>query len=734
MISLPVFKVGKIVLMSVINAKSNIFYSESERLLVINSEPLPNHTYQVETDDTSVYTMKMVGDSLRLVDKTGHEKLRVKPRKLKRSRSDDCPQTDSIINWIHRRCPDIEQLDYLFDPCNTTNEQIIIKGYVQSGKTSFMLCSALKYMFGSSCMSSEIVLRDSIGDSTQIQARLRDMKSNIKDYLMSENISTEVDFAVVGDRIPLDEFNAAMNGINPKIFVVLGNRSQLRRVNVMLKKVATPKYAVFIDEADSNDTGDNYRKNEMTIIKESASRLFYISATILEIGLRDTENGGDGSVYMLRDVPHYMGIEKLIHRRLGDVAKPSNRKCDDPFENDPNMRNFISMFEETEPHHVEFLDSFHPQHCLISCGAVIVPQKKLFNFISEHDIVVILYNGHGIDMYHRSLDGEKIRMKTGGGRTVTGGECKWRPGAHSFGQSIGVSNALQWLKDNGGVAKFPRIITISGKLAGRGISFVSEDYGRYLGSFYNTTSPKWIGWRLTSMYYIPSKQTSQPNLMQCVGRVCCVVRDNIPTHIYANDEVLMDLRKAYWTQEELVIRARQLQEGNDIKIGEAMNQVKMKNVKLSKRRLTINGVKGLHPENILEWFQEDDGFEIDDTYEKQMDVDDGWDLKSTSIMAQHATTDVINMSMEEWTRLTTKMFAIWAKDSSNIAGFMNNLDPEKTYMKSEMNELCVHNNVRMGDVIDDNTGKSNKYGGIIRRLSGKYELHPELVTSFKLNF
>jgi hypothetical protein len=650
---------------------------------------------------------------------------RIKSESKKRSRTDD-DKTDPIINWLDKRCPDMRNLPHLFN-LDYEKEHIIIKGYVQSGKTSFMLCSALKYKFGPSSMSSIIVLRDAVGDSAQIASRLRDMKETLKEYLHGQNISEEIDFTVLGDKTSSVEFDAAMSGINPQIFVILGNSSQLGRINKLMKKVKSPKVAVFIDEADSNDTGKNHRTDEMTRLKESASRVFYISATILEIGLRDDDN----SVYMLEDVPHYMGIEKLIHRPLAENAFPNNRKDDVPFENDPNMEGFISMFEKLEPHCVDFLETYHPQHCLISCGAVIVPQQKLFKFISERDITVLIYNGNGVELYHRSLDGEQIRMKNGNGRFINSDVCKWRHGAHSFGKTFSISNVLQWLKDNGGVERFPRIITISGKLAGRGISFVSDDYGRYLGEFLKNSPPKWVGWRLTSMYYVPAACTNQPNLMQCAGRVCCIVRDNIPTHIYSTDDALVDLRKAYWTQEELVIRAKKLQEGDDINIGDAMHQIKMTNTKLSKRSITINGAKRLRTTNIIDSDEYDGGFEIEDTYDRPPLVDHGWGILSSSIKVRE---EIVNMSNEEWTRLTKKMFPAWSGDSSNIAGFMESLDPDKFYTKSEMKELCLHNGIRLGDVMIDKTGKSNKYGSIIIRLSGKYILYPELVESYKLNF
>lgn len=724
------------------NVSNSIFYSNSDNIMVINKEPLPNRVYKIKTNNGN-YTVKVVGDkiNMRCVGKPEIQVSHFTERKI------DTEQMDKIVKWVHSKSPDVEKLGYMFENLEH-RDIVIIKGYVQSGKTSFMLCSAIKYMFGPCSMSSIIVLRDANGDSVQIKRRLREMKINITEYLNSENLVDEIDITVLNHASNIGEIKAAMNGSNPKIFIVLGNGSQLRKLNTLIKKVTYRKYAVFIDEADSNDTGENYRKGEIDILKDNASKIFYISATILEIGLREPDIDSEdekevdveeNKIYMLQQVPNYMGIEKLTQIPLREKANPNNRKDSNPFENDPNIIGFVTRFEKFQPHYVEMLNSHHPQHCLISCGNVIEPQKKLFKFISSYNIAVILFNGKGVDLYHKSIQHEKICIKTDSGRMVKSSSCKWLCGAHSFGQSISVSDAIQWLKDNGGVCKFPRIITISGKLAGRGISFVSSDYGRYLNCFRDGSYPNWIGWRLTSMYYIPSKHTNQPNLMQGVGRVCCICRDNIITNLYACDEVLMDVRRAYWTQEELVVRARKIQTGvpDDISILEAMNSVKLKNIKLSKRRLTVNGVKRIKAENTLEWYEEDNGFDIQTTYESNNQFDKYSDPESwpTSIDNKYLGLDILKNTEDEITRLVDKMFKLWCKRSStNISEFMHNLDPDKTYTKYEISELCLNTGIRIADVVSDKTGKSHKYGDILNKNGMTYCLRSELVEAYKHYF
>jgi hypothetical protein len=639
-------------------------------------------------------------------------------------------QNIEVTKWLETKCPDIISVS------EYEERKIIVKGYVQSGKTTFMLCNAVRYLMNG--VSSVIVLRNATGDQTQIKLRLRGLQEELKE--------------LTGESIDLCPNTSCIDSGAPGLFVVIGNSSRLLSLNKDLRKHPNFNFALFVDEADSNDTGSNKRTDELYFLKEKAIKMFFISATILDISLAKADEEPvvidltideeaealsedlpeePQRVHMLCEVPHYMGIEKLVHRTLPEEALPCNKKDDDPFELDPNLAPFIEKWKGFEPHHLKLFSQFHPQHCLLSCGTVIRCQQNMFvRCARDADSVVILYNGDGIDLYHKSLVGDSIVLVVDGGRKVTGGKkCSWFDGAHSFNKNVGISEMLGWLKRNGGVDKFPRIITISGKLAGRGISFVSDDYGKYLRSFGSDGIPDIIGWRLTSMYYIPSRLTSQPNLMQAIGRVCCICRDNIPTYIYTNEDVFSDIRKAYWTQEELVARSRKIQGELSVSISDAMNQVQMNISKLSKRRLTVSGAKRIPKDNVVPWFEDDGGFQIEDVYNTG-DVCDEWEFKpnpSREFMA-------LETGLEEFERLTQKMFPLWSTSDSMISSFMHKVDPDKTYTTSEIKEHCLHEGIRLNDVVSDASGRSHKYGSIFRREKGGYKMYAELVTDYKKYF
>lgn len=362
-------------------------------------------------------------------------------------------------------------------------------------------------------------------------------------------------------------------------------------------------------------------------------------------------------------------------------------------------------------------------------------------------IAVLLYNGDGVDLYHPSLKEDTIRIPYLSGKYTDSSKCTWYRDAYTFNNKVGISSVIQWLKDNGGVDRFPRIIVISGRLAGRGISFTSRDYGKYLNSFKNGKKPDWMGWRLTGMYYTPSKHTNQPNLIQGAGRVCCIVRDNMSTYVYTNKEVFSDIRKAYWTQEELISRARQIQNdaGDDTEmcLCDAIDKIVMRRDKLSKRSLTLQEVKRLPKSNIV--MGNDNGFSMKDTYNNYVQ-DDGREVWESSFEVDF--TPEVNeddlpdeLSIYEFKRLTEKMFITWSKPytETKIARFMRELDPEKVFTAEEFKAYCDEHQILINLVTNIRVGKKEHghgFGTIIRKNKEDvtYQLYPELVDSFNHYF
>lgn len=587
-------------------------YSVEEDILILQEDPHPNIRYAVKDNDGEhKYWLDNDGDNVKLIEiDTGKVIGQVDaPDEFR-----DNALISRIVLWLYRKSPDSLDIQEVLEQ----RGDVVVKGHVQSGKTNFMLCTALVHLFRD-LMSSVIVLRDSRGDFNQIANRIKETVKSLSDYLARGDI--EIKILMVDSHLSDVEFDLAMECKSPRLIVVLGNGSQLARINRRLEAGEDNKeFLLFIDEADANDAGDSARAQQVLSLCQKAKYRLHVSATVLELGLKNELDVG--GVHIMRDVPHYMGLDKLQPRYLKDgKAAPCNKVKDVPSEKDPNISEFLDFFAELEPHYIDLFSCYHPQHCLISCGATIEPQRRLMELAANREgITVVVYNGDGIDLYSESLVSENVVID--GYQSM---ECPWMPGGHRISSRVGYSSVIQFLKDLGGVERFPRILTISGKLAGRGISFTSRDYGKYLANFSAGTQPTWVGWRLTSMYIIPSSTASQPFLMQITGRVCCIVRDNIPTYVYTTRKTFRDIRKAYWAQEELIARARGSREAGS-SFRDAILAVKMQKNKLSKRPLTLSELRRLPAENLVQDDSDQPGaFRYSAVYEVPDTVTEEWD-------------------------------------------------------------------------------------------------------------
>ena len=532
-----------------------------------------------------------------------------------------------INNFLNEECSDLKLL-------KKKDEKKIIKGHVQMGKTNFMICSAIKYIYNYN-MSSIIIVRNIKCDKTQIESRIKQKFLNLKEYLKKHNLDINIENILEDNNIKLSNLDNMLSGENPKIMVLLGNNSQVLKITKKIKrlqlfneiknkKINKYLFSLFIDEADIMDSGVCLRTNTINRLKEESANVFYISATILDIGL--SEKIGIKNVYILNNVPNYMGISKIKHRELFYNCKPSNKNSDIIIKNDDNIVEFLDKFINFKPYYNEWFDCFHPRNCLVNIGNSVLSQQELFKYILNkylNKITLILYNGNGIVLYNALLKDE-LYIEINGKKSK---KCEWSIESHQFNSDISYSNVIQYLKNNGGVKYYGNILTISGKLANRGISFVSEDYGIFLHNFKKGLKTNWVGWRLTELYYVTSKNTTQPNLIQNVGRLCCIVVDSMPTYLYTTKNIFKDVRNAFWSQEELISRSRSLDSSENIYFRDILLEIKMNKNKLSKRSLTINNIKKIPKKNIVDG--DDGGFNIQ-IYHKKMksQINTEWDISS----------------------------------------------------------------------------------------------------------
>jgi hypothetical protein len=414
-----------------------------------------------------------------------------------------------IISYLFDQCPDLHQLDG--DHTSKTIREIFarlkgrymtVKGHVQSGKTKFMICASTLFLICG--YSVVIVLRNNKADQEQIHERLvlfeKEMNKAMSSLKRTFNVCRTSSQAVTVEQN------------KPRIYLTLGNGSStLKMLKGLTEQVNTGKgITLFIDEVDFVDSCDGTRKSEVIpLLKQHSHCIFGVSATIMDpLG---KENVYSDDVILLSISPHYKGIPSIqvVEIDNSDVsAVYTGKTTDNLFETDEGLMDFAKMFSDQKP--FTFANGVvHPHICLVNIcrtkGPTVEAQARLARKFP--DMMSVVYNGDGITYAYKK---EMVEYKGT------------------------ISSMLQMVKE-----KFeknpPNILIFSGDLAGRGISFTSSDFK----------------WHLTSMRLLVANQCDEPELIQRV-RLCGIYYDDVPLTLYSTSDILCDIKKAYFRQEEII--------------------------------------------------------------------------------------------------------------------------------------------------------------------------------------
>ena len=367
----------------------------------------------------------------------------------------------------------------------------VIKGHVQSGKTNFMICASA--LFVSMGYSVVHLLRDRTSDRDQIHDRLlRFQEDHNKAFGQTMTV--------------IKTAGAGAKSVNqPRIYLSLCNNTSVTKVLSIVTASDRP-YILFIDEVDCVDSGDATQKYKaIQDMKKAAYCVFGVSATIMDpLG---KENITSKNIILLgTDSKHgvYKGLDRVQLLEIDDKCKYTGAVDSDLFEEDKGLAVFIDEFVERQP--IRYVTMTHPNICLVNiCRAKVPCFKAQVDLGKSHpNLVTIVYNGDGVS---------------------------FRQGKTASKERTTISKFLQKLKDNGGVAKYPHIMIFAGDLAGRCISFVSEDYT----------------WHLSDQRLLISSSCDEPELIQKI-RLCGVYNDDIPLRLYTTKKTISELRKAYLRQ------------------------------------------------------------------------------------------------------------------------------------------------------------------------------------------
>lgn len=496
--------------------------------------------------------------------------------------------------FLHSICPDFAMIQNMVDDSlvkkgkgnmqwniETANKTRMLKGEMQSCKSRAITTTALYYLLEYR-ISTFIVVQNSIDACNQLKDRIFQVFDDYKDILHSNNVKKTFKklFKVLdvrrGKVTNKKEISRAMSGKVPKIFILLRNTKDIDSINKMIGETKNKRFVTIIDESDENDSGvESLVQHQLQTLKDHSNLVWDVTATPLTNLVKDDIE--QGYVGILSTPPAYKGLPMVNFKNLVEECSYYTKITHDPFEMDLNLTKYLDDFSKTTPYSCDIYNEKHPVYSLVRSGNTIEPQLDVAYYIAQrygNKITVITYNGSsaGITLSGNGLP--KHPIKIGNSHSTYSEGVHKLPGCH-------IGKVITWLYNNGGVKKFPRIITLAGKMADRGISFGANNFSECKNN-------KKLWWHLTELYLIVPPSTTQSNLLQVAGRLCGVYNDNVPLTLYTN--VGKDIVNSYWVQEELIERARS-QYKKKYLMGDALTDIKIQRDKCVKgRRFVSKGI------------------------------------------------------------------------------------------------------------------------------------------------
>ena len=640
-----------------------------------------------------------------------HKKQKIVPVSQNgRSFSDFC-------NLLREECPDIQHIlsrltiktldgneDKNVESIFTSihKQYIAVKGHVQSGKTKFIMCVSLLFLWFD--ISPIIVLRNLQSDAAQFLQRLDDTRGKFYSFLPAIKVISS------STKISAKRTKSAL-------YLCLGNGAAMKKI----QRVVGDHYICILDEVDAMDmVRDTSRHQQLSLLKQNAFTIFGISATMLDPLVKErisTEN-----IILLQTASDYKGMKDIQFYPIKGDSSFSSKIEDDLTMKQPGLLDFMSEFSKRTP--IEQDGTLYPHIALINVGSTIAPYQSFQKRVQELNLPLctILYNASGM--------------------TIWVGNCEYK-------RNDTIAETLQWLKESFGVEKVPTIAIFSCMLAGRGVSFVSEDYQ----------------WHLNVLYLCVSDSCDEAELLQKV-RLAGRYNDSIPLELYTKASTYADMLKAYYKQEEIVFSVLQQREkdgasgATSVDPGEdkidlcvasdLLYEMTLAKDKFSKRRVIKDGqfpvsksskvsgsewttgvYAGLEyaPKEWYETYGETVPTRVCTIGQRLVEIESD----DESVMGEAAGNEG-----DELRRLERKMFPAWSKKigESKIASWMDAIHPSRKYSRTEMLELCKEHDIVLQHVLVAKYEKSGSrgYGKILTVEKGMYQLHPYLVESHQTYF
>jgi hypothetical protein len=584
------------------------------------------------------------------------------------------------------------------------NKTFLIYGKTQSGKTALIQCVSLGHCVLTKC-TCLVVISNFRDGNLQLHDRTKEFVENHMKFTNTRNHGVSYLYTSKATEKELED---AFSGKTNKMVVALANESQLGKIDKCISTLQTPTFACCVDESDDLVCGDvvSFRTHLSNILDKSG-RTYMTTATTFDLLLTQDRISSSDTIVLTPKV-NYKGLSNsVIFNSLKNTAKPSGFH-NSFWSNDPQLYEYLKYYSDKNVMGESITADITrpPVITLIKVSHLKKQHSVLSEAIRNDDVLglvwaTIIYNGDGV-FIRNPHDSDHIIIGNNVGIE--------RDGGYVFG-SLSFKHALQYFYDyQGKGGKVTHIAVISGDLADRGISFVSENYK----------------WHVNHMYYVPSKQANVSHLIQSAGRLTGNFDDDTPLYLWAPKVVNENLKKGIIQQEEFLSRLSQ-RTGS---VTDSYKEITFLAEKMPSKKL--GRVAKKFEVSTLE--KPDDGQDIQVYRDALVKVRDA---EFTSLPLSEAC-EACELEIEEFDRLTKVMFPRWAKNtsSSKISIFMKELDPLKIYSLRDLKskKMNITNVQNYSCNSSDTLKKTRGYGVIMKTVDNGYILYPELVREFNTYF
>jgi len=642
-----------------------------------------------------------------------------------------------LVRFLKDRSRLFEVIPVLADRVRTVPTSTLftlIVGLVQSGKARIAY-ALLLYLTVEMGHNVGMIFRDYTGDYEQFRflGGLEPFLQEYEDYAVREGGSDKDDVDIppiyyVGDVGMTREgvltkhervcMSLASGGT---ILLALGNKSQMIKMNevldLVLREGNTMTLSVVIDEADlvMYSEGEAF-KPQLDRLLEKSAFAYDISGTVMDI-LQDNRLK-TADVFAYTAPAGYKGLRDIVFKEIEPIDEALKKEKPDAFlEWDASLCRFL--VEHADHNGFDIHDGeTHPMIAFLKTERMIRHQDALLNAIVEDPrftdaYTVIVYNGEYTKLYSPSLVGIDPGRIHHYKRHEKGSTSRYHVYRH-----CPIQYVLQYLKDNGGAARFPRILVISHLMLARSGNVVSADYR----------------WHLTREFFRPAPGASVATMTQSI-RLCGVYKDTIPLVCYMESRYYDALYKGSMIQEDILWRIKQGQIKNPTEMMDSMREWLSKQSfledKIPKSKLVRQGpFVGKRTRIALE----DTGMSLHEFFRNHCLCPPVAVAVPVAAATATAVVESVEMDDEEF-RSIAKIFQKWGRsgNSTSISQMMHHVDPLRWYTEQEMTTLCKEYRQTLGHFLKKRGG-SYAYGHIFVEADHHYRLHPRLVEEFEKNF